>query len=363
MAGYNVYHRKDGRWEGRISRGKRDNGKRKYQYVFARTKSEVIQKIDSIMNNEQHLKCRKTFRMLFIEWNNSVRHKIKESTSANYLMKANKHILPFFEEKSIDSVNQNDIRTFIESKLRDGLSNRYVSDIIILMKTVFKYAVRTYHILNPMNNVELPKKGTPEIELLDKSEQTKLQKYISNNHNRSTLGTALSMTTGIRIGELCALQWRDIDLEKRILTVKKTMQRIQCPTEISKTKLIITDPKSESSKRRIPIPDCMVVFLSEFKGKDETYVISGTEKPVEPRTMQYRFRSILNNAKLPSVHFHALRHIFASSCIELGFDVKALSELLGHSSVEITLNRYVHSSFEQKRAYMNRIKMSLLAKD
>ena len=136
------------------------------------------------------------------------------------------------------------------------------------------------------------------------------------------------------------------------------MQRIQCPTANSKTKLIITDPKSESSRRQIPIPDCMMDFLLKFKGKEDEYILTGTDKPIEPRAMQYRFRTILKNVKLPSVHFHALRHIFASNCIKLGFDVKALSELLGHSSVEITLNRYVHSSFEQKKEYMKRVQMA-----
>lgn len=363
MAKYNVYHRKDGRWEGRISRGKRDNGKRKYQYIFGRTKNEVLKKIDIIIENEQHYKCQKTFNLLFKEWSNSIKHRIKESTFANYLMKANKHILPYFREKNIDQLNSREINCFIQEKLNDGLSNRYVSDIVILMKTIFKYAVQNYHIVNPMDNIVLPQKKTNEITLLDEAEQKRLQDYICKHHNLATLGTALSLTTGIRIGELCALQWSDIDLKKRILTVRKTMQRIQYTNGTSKTKLIITDPKSESSKRRIPIPDCMMGFLSEFKGDNETYVLTCSSKPVEPRTMQYRFKRILKNANLPSIHFHALRHCFASFCIVLGFDVKALSELLGHSSVEITLNRYVHSSFEQKRAYMNRIKMSLFAKD
>ena len=202
------------------------------------------------------------------------------------------------------------------------------------------------------------KRKSPEIQLLDEAEQKTLQQYIGDNQNRSTMGTALSMTTGLRIGELCPLQWRDIDLEKRILTVSKTMQRIQCPTASSKPKLIITNPKSESSRRQIPIPECMVSFLIKFKGKPNEYILTGTEKPIEPRAMQYRFQTILKSAKLPSVHFHALRHIFASNCIKLGFDVKALSELLGHSSVEITLNRYVHSSFDQKREYMKRVQMA-----
>ena len=166
---------------------------------------------------------------------------------------------------------------------------------------------------------------------------------------------ALAMSTGIRIGELCALQWKDVDLEKRILTVSKTMQRIQCVTGTAKTKLIVTAPKSESSKRKIPLPEGVISMLQKFKQNDKKYVLSGTENPVEPRTMQYRFQRILKNVKLPSIHFHALRHMFASNCVKLGFDIKTLSELLGHSSVEITLNRYVHSSFKQKQKCMELI--------
>jgi len=119
------------------------------------------------------------------------------------------------------------------------------------------------------------------------------------------------------------------------------------------------EPKSESSKRCIPIPECLVTLLEVYQGKPEEFLLSGKEKPVEPRTMQYRFAKILKNVNLPSIHFHALRHMFASNCIKLGFDVKALSEILGHSNVEITLNRYVHSSFTQKQAYMNRVQLQI----
>lgn len=355
----NVYHRKDGRWEGRISRGKRRDGKRKYQYVFAHTRDQVIEKMNAIRCQEQpDATCCKTVSALFDEWFQSIRHLVKESTAANYLMKAEKHILPVFGEKAVSAVMQEDVYDFIANKKTAGLSARYIADIIVLMKTIFKYAVRTYHIFNPLDGVMLPKKKASEITLLDEEEQVRLQEYVSTHQNRSTLGVALSYATGIRIGELCALQWKDIDLEKRILTVRKTMQRIQCPTELSRTKLILTEPKSESSKRKIPIPECLMCFLLNYQGKPEEYVLTGMERPIEPRTMQYRFRTILNNANLPSVHFHALRHIFASTCIKLGFDVKALSELLGHSSVEITLNRYVHSSFDQKREYMKRLQFS-----
>ena len=353
----NIYKRKDGRWEGRMSKGKNNNGKRKYKAVFGKSKEEVSKKMAKIRRIESK-SCSITVTQLYGEWHGSIKHKIKESTEANYTLKANKHILPVLGDKSVDSIQDSDIYSFIESKQQAGLTNRYIADMLAVLKSMFKYAVRIYHIFNPLEGIEMPSTKAPEITLLDEAEQAKLQEYIAQNQNKATLGVALSMTTGIRVGELTSLQWKDIDLEKRILTVSKTLQRVQCPSDHAKTKLIITEPKSEKSRRRIPIPQGMVAFLQKFKGKDSEYILSGKEKPIEPRAMQYRFSKILKNAKLPSVHFHALRHIFASTCIKLGFDVKALSELLGHSSIELTLNRYVHSSFEQKIAYMERLEVS-----
>ena len=185
----------------------------------------------------------------------------------------------------------------------------------------------------------------------------KLLALLREHPSFSGIGINLSLYMGLRIGEVCSLQWKDIDLEKRILTVSKTIQRVQCRTGAKHTKLIITEPKSESSKRTIPIPDCLLPMLRQFKDSIEVYVVSGRKKPVEPRTMQYRFAKILHNADLPSFHYHSLRHLFATRCVELGFDVKTLSEILGHSSVEVTLNRYIHSDLERKR-----ICMSLLSK-
>lgn len=355
----NAYHRKDGRWEGRIPQGKSDSGRRKFKYIFARTKEEVLRRMEQIRQiSRPTTACCKTLRDIYFEWFSSAKHRIKGSTAANYTMKAHKHILPAFGEKPVSSITQDDVYAFIADKRKSGFSERYIADIVVLLKSIFKYAAAAYHIFTPLDGLRLPKRKRADIRLLDKEEQERLQRYISANHDPGTLGTALAVSTGIRIGELCALQWKDIDLEKRILTVSKTMQRIQSPSDTARTKLIITDPKSESSRRKIPIPDCMIAFLRRFKSSPEDYVLSGTSRPIEPRTMQYRFSRILKNANLPSVHFHALRHIFASTCIRLGFDVKSLSEILGHSSVEITLNRYVHSSFEQKRAYMKQLAFS-----
>ena len=355
---FSVYQRRDGRFEGRIPDGKKEDGKRKFRYVLARSREQVVEKMAEICGSYRAESCTKTVAEIYTEYHSSIQYRVKESTAANYMMKAQKHILPFLGNKQIDSVTEEDIYHFIRTKQNAGLSARYIADIVILMKTLFKYAVRIYHIFNPMDSISLPNKKSPEIQLLDEQEQQKLQQYIAENQNETTLGIALSMSTGIRIGELCALQWKDIDLEKRILTVSKTLQRIQCPTETARTKLIITEPKSESSKRNIPIPECVAEFLRKFRGNPSEYMLSGSEKPIESRTIQYRFSKILKNVNLPSVHFHALRHMFASRCVRLGFDVKALSEILGHSSVEITLNRYVHSSFEEKKNLMERLNFS-----
>ena len=360
MEKFNIYHRQDGRYEGRISRGKHRNGKRSFQYFFGRTKDDVKEKMAKVRRFEKsYEECSRTVSELYQEWYLSIQHRVKASTAANYEMKVNKHILPTFGKKRIDAVSDSDIYTFMDIKQKQGLSNRYVADIIILMKSIFKYAVKIYHIFNPLDSVVLPKKKMPEIQILSEKEQAKLEQYIAKNPNSTTLGIALSMSTGIRIGELCALQWKDIDFSKCVLTIRKTIQRIQCSNGKTKTKLVITEPKSESSKRNIPIPEFMMEFLKKFQGREEHYILSNKNKPVEPRTMQYRFAKILKNVQVPSVHFHALRHMFASNCVKLGFDIKSLSEILGHSSVEITLNRYVHSSFEQKVEYMSRLKMTI----
>lgn len=359
--GLNIYKRKDGRYEGRIAAGYKPNGKVKYHSIYGNSYEEVKEKLEAERMNlcaESH-KTDLTVRSLFQEWIQAISARVKESTLANYQMKAEKHILPVFGNITHDAIHAQMVQTFIAEKLKSGLSARYISDIVVLLKSVFKYASRMYHLHNPLTNVVMPKKKKTEIVLLSSAQQKKLQLYLHKVQNRTTLGIALSMYTGLRIGELCALQWKNIDLEKRILTVSQTVQRIRNKDGTSKTKLVITDPKSITSQRTIPIPDCLMEILKAFQCMPETFVLSGTNRPVEPRTMQYRFTAILKRVNLPSVHFHALRHMFATNCIELGFDVKSLSEILGHSSVEITLNRYVHASMDQKRKYMQRFSFAV----
>ncbi|WP_443711940.1 site-specific integrase [Ruminococcus bicirculans (ex Wegman et al. 2014)] len=352
----NVYLRKDGRYEGRVFLDT-SGSKRKYHAFFGKTHDEVIAKmkkyhIDLISKTQ----IRKTFTEVYEEWFGTVTIRIKESTAANYILKADKHILPFFGQKCICKITNDDIYDFIRRKQQENLSNRYITDILVLMKSIFKYAYKTYKIDNIMDGIVMPKKPRVEIRILNDDEDKKLCDILAQKNDLTSIGIYLSRVTGLRIGELCALKWENIDIEQGIISVNKTLQRIQVKNGLCKTKLMLAEPKSESSKRKIPIPKCVLELLKNNRGDNDNYILSNKKKPIEPRTIQYRFAKILKNGNLPSVHFHAIRHFFATNCIKLGFDVKALSEILGHSNVSITLDRYVHSSFEQKAEYMNRIR-------
>ena len=220
------------------------------------------------------------------------------------------------------------------------------------MKSVARFGSRNYNYPNRIEFVTLPKTlDKAEKRLLNHEEQQWLREGLVSDQTPSNVGILLASATGIRIGELCALKWLDIDLEKSILTVKQTVQ-IVCNVGKKGTHLVLSSPKSRSSIRQIPIPDFILPILKSARTTDDCYVLSGTHKLVEPRTLQYRFKSLLKRLSLPQVSFHKLRHQFATRCVELGFDVKTLSEILGHHSVEVTLNRYVHSSIERKRDCM-----------
>lgn len=355
MNNLNIYSRKDGRFEGRVYLGKDENGKRRYKSYYGATAEEVRRKHEmaqfSVVPNVPAAKM--TVATLAAEWLLSVQNRVKESTLANYRLKLKKHILPLFGAMNCCAVGSREIYGFINAKIGEGLSARYVFDILVLMKSMFKYAAREYGIKNVFDGITMPKKQSKEVRLLTKDEESRLKAYITGNPSLVGMGIALTMYTGLRIGELCALTWENIDLESRTLTVKKTMQRIQNHEGGSKTKLIISEPKSEKSRRIIPIPECMIEMLRSFRADNNCFLLTGKDKPMEPRAMQYRFSRLLKKLELPHIHYHALRHGWASRAIELGFDVKTLSEILGHSSVELTMRLYVHSSFERKRACMD----------
>lgn len=352
--GENIYKRKDGRWEGRYKSGVKENGTAKYSSIYGKTYAEVKALLSEkrIKTAATTIPCNLTLNNLFELWFSDIKLKVKESTYVNYQMKYEKHVKSALGNYAYEKITADKLNDFIQTKRTSGLSAKYTADIAGVIKSVCRFAKKRFGYYDKSEFITIPKGRAKEKSLLGKAEQTMLNNYLTSNPNASNVGILLSATTGIRIGELCALKWGNIDLEKRTLTIKNTVQRIKSIDGSTATKLIITLPKSNSSVRKIPLPDFIIPILRNLKGNNDYYILSGTRAIIEPRTMQYRFKHILSDLNLPNVSFHSLRHGFATTCIALGFDVKTLSEILGHSSVEITLNRYVHSSMERKAEFM-----------
>ncbi|MCM1221302.1 MAG: site-specific integrase [Lachnospiraceae bacterium] len=355
--GENIYKRKDGRWEGRYKCGFGADGKSRYRSVYARTYNEVKEKLSEIRSEPITFVTagKLTVKELFAEWLCAVKLRVKESTYANYRMKAEKHILPAFGGLAFSALSAQLVHRFIAEKLECGLSPKYVSDIVVVLKSMAKYASVQHNFYNPLTDITMPRPHKKDLNLLSESEQKKFRKYISGNIDTTKIGIMLSYYTGLRIGEVCGLKWSDIDFKKRTLTVRRTVQRIMKKNGSKSTEIVVSSPKSKTSERTIPLPDFLYSILVRYRADSNSYILSGSTKIIEPRTMQYRFKSVLKKANLPSVNYHCLRHMFATNCVKIGFDVKTLSEILGHSSVEITLNRYVHSSMERKIVCMNLI--------
>lgn len=353
--GENIYKRRDGRWEGRYKNGFKADGKVRYSSVYGASYSEVkiVLTAKRAEQKSDCLKCNFTFKELSGLWLESIANSVKESTYSNYSMKLEKHIIPYFGDIRYEKLNIKIFNGFIAEKLSLGLSPRYVSDICRVIKSITKFARQKLNYSDKAELLSLPKCEKKECKMLNSVQQKLLTDYLSDSTSPSNLGIFISAVTGIRIGELCALKWSDIDLEKRIITVNKTMQRIKNICGKTATKIVITPPKSKTSAREIPVPDVLYSYLTAMQKSDNCYILTGKKIFAEPRTMQYRFRSVLKKLGLPQVNFHALRHMFATKCVDIGVDVKTLSEILGHCSVELTLNRYVHSSIERKRSCMN----------
>ena len=355
--GENIYKRKDGRWEGRYKSGIKADGTAKYSSIYGKTYAEVKAKLSEkrVKNDVSAVPKNLTVNNLFSMWFSDIRLKVKESTYMNYQMKFEKHISSSLGKTLYERLTAEKLNDFVQAKLSSGLSVKYTADIVAVIKSVCRFAKKRYGYEDKSTFMTIPKGKTKEKELLDKTEQAQLNHYLISNPTSSNIGILLSAATGIRIGELCALKWENINLEKRILTVMKTVQRIKSVDGETATKLIVTSPKSSTSVREIPLPEFIVPLLSRIKANSGCYLLSGTSNIVEPRVMQYRFKRILKELHLSDVSFHSLRHLFATNCIKIGVDVKSLSEILGHSSVEITLNRYVHSSMERKAEYMKSV--------
>lgn len=357
----NIYKRKDGRWEGRYFKEYDSKGKIKYGSVYAKTYYEVKVKLNNIVpdflkNPEKKIDI--DFKDVCYEWLENKKRNIKQSSYAKYSFEIERYIIPKFRKCKLYDIDKNSLCDLITSNRQ--LSPKTLKHISIIFKSIVGYTNEKYDFRIELKNYPFTNTTDKKYNILSVSEQEKLEKYLLKQLNLSKLGVYLCLYTGLRIGELCALKWSDIDLENEILSVNKTIQRIQNTdnNSNSKTKIIIEVPKSDTSIRDIPLPKHIINLLKKFKlfYKNSSYFLTGNINYIEPRTLQNKFKKYLENAEIKDINFHALRHTFATRAIESGVDVKSVSEILGHSTVKMTLEKYVHITMEQKRKQINKLK-------
>lgn len=364
--GENITKRKDGRWEARIIKGYTCEGKALYTYIYGKSYAEAKQKkLNYIVDREAIVQCNKNilFSAVLADFLLYQQNRVKDSTYARYKNIVDLHIVPFLGDYKINELTSHQIEIFSKEKLVNGridgkgsLSPKRVRDILSILKLAISYAQDQGYIEKSIK-FSLPKVKSQQIEILSKEEEIKLMGFIINNLDTSKIGVIISLCTGMRIGELCALKWSDIDLESNIININKTLQRLPDYNSTKKTKIVISEPKSKSSERQIPIPEILLDILfktKQTKNLIDDYVLTSNMHYIEPSNYYVKYQHWLQECGIPSRSFHALRHTFATRAVESGMDIKSLSEILGHSDVKITLSRYVHPSLEMKHNNMNK---------
>lgn len=366
--GDGIRKRKDGRWEGRYKKGRRPDGTIQYGSVYGRSYREVKDKLsekrielsDNIWTKSNHT----TFGDLLKMWMDNNQIRLKKSTINKYQNLIDTHIMPNLGNIELSSLSASIINNFLNDKLtngrldkKGGLSSSYVRSIMLVINAAIKYAVSEQMCLPLKTPILKPGNSKKEITILSIDEQHRLEKNLRYSIDPTKVGVLISLYTGLRIGEVCALSWKDIDFHNRIIKIRHTIARIKSEDgKNRKTEIIIDTPKTPSSSRDIPIPTLLLSLLQQmYEYSSSEYVVSDSRSFTSPRTYEYRYHKILDESGVASVNYHALRHTFATRCIEAGMDVKSLSEILGHANVSITLNTYVHSSIEMKRSQLEKL--------
>lgn len=290
------------------------------------------------------------------EWLQFKKNSIKESTYFRYVYIIDQYILPYFKDYDMKALVKYDFNVYIGNLLK-FLSPTTVKNTIGVFKSILKYAQSKYGCTFNFDFVAVPKVHTEELRVLSKQEKNKLERYCKKNNTLRDIGILICLNTGLRIGEICALKWNCIDLDRHCIKVKRTMQRIY--NKDDKKSIVKEDiPKTQKSERTIPISTKLYDILKPMKNNfsKNSYFLTGSEyNYIEPRNYQYMFKKCLKDCKIKDFHFHQLRHTFATDCINVGMDTKSLSEILGHTNVKVTLDKYVHSSFNSKRKYLEKL--------
>lgn len=363
--GDNIHKRKDGRWEGRYKCGVKTDGSATYRSVYAHSYNDCRKKLEKA-KAEALIPRRSCSNINFSEvlelWLNSNKIRTKGSTENKYRYMIELHIKPELGRFKVSLLTASIINNFLQQKLENGsttkepLSPSYVRTLAIIIESALKFAVNENYCEPLKNDINKPSIPKVELTVLTAEEQKNYENILKLNNSHISLGVLIALYTGMRIGEICALQWKNIDLKNNLIYVKYTISRIKNTGKGSKSILVIDTPKTISSNRVIPISSALKPILKDaLKNKKSEFVISEKEKFVGTRTFDYKYRKIISDAGLKVVPFHTLRHTFATRCIEAGMDIKTLSEILGHASATTTLNIYVHSSIENKRIQIEKL--------
>lgn len=290
------------------------------------------------------------FKNYCIEWKEQKKKYVKESTFCAYDLIIKKHLVTEYGEKYVNDINLDSVQKMIDKKIQFGLSEKTCRDILVVLKMIINSAVKNnYCNYFPMDIIFPTKKKINKIDVFTINEERKLISYLKQNFCFMNLGIIICLYSGLRIGELCALKWKDIDIENKYIKVTKTLQRIYVAGE--RTKVIIDSAKTVNSNREIPLVDELIRCIKPFYKilNKEFYVLTNNEKYTEPRTYRNYYTQILDEVGIRKIKFHGLRHTFATRCIEANVDYKTLSVILGHSNISTTLNLYVHPNYDQKK--------------
>lgn len=380
--GENIYQRSDGRWEGRYIAGYDSlSGKAQYGYVYATSYSEVKRVKQTVKKVKEKVRKQKvTVMQCFTEWMKWKESdpNLHRSTTDLYSRHIRKHINPVVGNCKVHMLTAQMLDQFRVDKLEKGrldgnggLSPVVVDTLMFLIYSMLQYALEESYI------VEIPRRKTKragnreerDIRALSREEQRKIEHvlckgFLDGNIEGIYMGIFFALYTGLRIGELSGLQWKDVDLSGARVFVRHTLQRVDSPDgSKSKTMLHLGPPKSKSSMRNFPVKEELMAVVKLYcdslpeERKQPTAPVFSNAKGgyIEPRVFQKRFVSVLKEAQVAEASFHTLRHTFATRCIERNMDVQSLSECLGHSSGTTTLKVYTHSFVEHKRSCINRL--------
>ncbi|MHC5375746.1 tyrosine-type recombinase/integrase [Enterococcus sp. LJL120] len=363
--GENIYHRKDGRWEGRYIKGRKLDGSIQYGYVYRNTREETKRVLNVFKSSYQPtvMKPRPEISLTFKEWVTvwlrRIELQVKKTTLSNYHYKLNKYILPIFKHKKLYEINEESIYSYIEELQSNHLSMSSIQSIFTLFKQILSSGLSSIQCdATFLSLIKLPKRDWTKVTSLSLSEQKKLTLAADQEPEKKGLPVLIALHTGMRIGEIAALEWHDIDFDKNIIQVSKTCQRILDQGKTTaKTYIHIDETKTKNSIRVIPMTPYLREKLIHYKHNNamNRWVFTNNDGPCEPRLLTNYFHTIRKKVDLTHIHFHQLRHTFATRCLEALSDIPTVSALLGHKSTQLTLDVYSDVLMDQRLQTIEKI--------